>query len=69
MTFYLIIHICKTRGTNPSHTRIRHPTTRSSLSSPKIQDTSQNRQLKSHYRSRQQPRKEYRLFLSPSKIV
>ena len=59
--------INKTRDTNPSHTRIRHPTDSSSL--PTSNDTSQNRHLKSHYRLRQQPRKDYRLFLSPSTIL
>ena len=57
--------INKTRDTNLSRTRIRHPTDSSSL--PSLNDTSQNRHLKSHYRLRQQPRKNYRLFFSPSK--
>ena len=59
--------IDKTRDTNLSHTRIRHPTDSSSL--PSSKDTSQIRHLKSHYRSRQQRRKDYRLFLSPSKSL
>ena len=59
--------INKTRDINLSHTRIRHPTDSSFLLSSN--DTSQNRHLKSHYRLRQQPRKDYRLFLSPSKIL
>ena len=59
--------INKTRDTNLSHTRIRHPTDSSSL--PLSNDTSQDRHLKSHYRLRQQPRKDYRLFLSPSKFL
>ena len=59
--------ISKTHDTNPSYTRIRHPTDSSSLPTPN--DTSQNRTLKSHYKFRQQPRKDYRLFLPPSKIL
>ena len=59
--------INKTRDTNLPHTRIRHPTDSSSL--PSFNDTSQNRHPKSQYRLRQQPRKDYRLFLSPSKIL
>ena len=53
--------------TNLFQTRIRHPTERSSL--PSSNDTSQNRHLKSLCRLRQQPRKDYRLFLSLSKIL
>ena len=59
--------INKTRDTNLSLTRIHHPTDSSSL--PLSNDTSQDKYLKSHYRLRQQPRKDYRLFLSPSKIL
>ena len=59
--------ISKTHDTNPSYTRIRPPTDSSSLPTP--DDTSQNRTLKSHYKLRQQQRKDYRLFLSPSKIL
>ena len=57
----------KTLDTNLSRTRIRHPPDSSSL--PLSNDTSQNRHPKSHYRLRQQPRKDCRLFLSPSKIL
>ena len=57
----------KNRDTNLFHTRIRHPTERSSLHSSN--DTSQNRHPKSHCRLGQQPRKDYRLFLSLSKIL
>ena len=39
--------ISETHDTNPSHTRIRHPTGSSSLPTPN--DTSQNRTLESHY--------------------
>ena len=59
--------INKTRDTYLSYTRIRHPTDSSTLPPPK--DTSQNTSLNSHYKLRQQPRKDYRLFLSPSKIL
>ena len=59
--------INKTRDTNLSHTRIRQPNDSSSL--PSSNDTSQNRHLKFHYRLRQQPRKDYRLFISPSRIL
>ena len=59
--------IIKTHDTNPSSTRIRHPTDSFFLPTP--DDTPQNRTLKSHYKLRQQPRKDYRLFLSPSKIL
>ena len=59
--------ITKTLDTNPSYTRIRHPTDSSSLPTP--DDTPQNRTLKSHYKLRQQPRKDNRLFISPSKIL
>ena len=58
--------ISKTHDTNPSYTRIRHPTESSSLATP--DGTPQNRTLKSHYKLRQQPRKDYRLFVSPSNI-
>ena len=59
--------INRTRDTNLSHTRILHPNDSSSLSSSI--DTSQNRHLKSDYRTRQQPRMDYRLFLSPYRIL
>ena len=59
--------INKTPDANPSYTRTRHPTDSSSLPSPN--DTSQNRHLKSQYKLRQQPRKDYRLFLSSSKLL
>ena len=59
--------ISKTLDSNPSHTRIRHPTDSSSLPTPN--DTSQTRTLKSHYKLQQEPRKDYRLFLLPSKIL
>ena len=59
--------IRKTHDTNPSHTRIRHPTDSSSLPTP--DDTPQNRTLKSHYKLRQQSRKDYRIFHSPSNIL
>ena len=59
--------INKTRDANLYHTRIRHPTDNSSL--PISNDTSQDRHLKSHYRLRQQLRKEYRLILSPPKSL
>ena len=59
--------ITNTHDTNLSYTRIRHPTDSSSL--PTTNDTPQNRTLKSHYKLRQQPRKDYALFLSPSKIL
>ena len=59
--------INKTRDTNLSHTRIRHPT--DSSSPPSSNDTSQNRHLKSDYRLRQQPRKDCRLFFSPYRIL
>ena len=59
--------VSKTRDTNPSHTRIRHHIDSSSL--PSSTETSQNIHLKSHYRVRQQSRKEFRHFLSPSKIL
>ena len=58
--------ITKTRETNPSHTCFRHPIDSTSL--PPHNDTSQNSHLKSHYKLRKQSRKDYRLFLSPSKI-
>ena len=45
------ITINETRDTNPSYTRIRHPTDSSFL--PSSNDSSQNRHLKSHYRLRQ----------------
>ena len=64
-SFYNTIN--KTPDTNPSHTRIRHPGDSSSL--PSSDDTSQSRHLKSHFRLSQQPRKDFRLFLSPSKIL
>ena len=57
----------KTHDTNPSFTRLRHPADSSSL--PTLDDTPQNRTLKSHYKLRQQTRKDYRLFLSPYKIL
>ena len=59
--------INKTRDTNPSYSRTRHPTDSSSRSS--LNDTSQKRHLKSHDKLRPQPRKDYRLFLSPSKVL
>ena len=58
--------INKSRDINLSQTRIRHPTYSSSL--PSSNDSSQNRQLKSHYKLRQQLPKDYRLFLSLPKI-
>ena len=59
--------INKTLDTNLSRTRIRQPTDSSSL--PLSIDTSQNRHLESPYRLRHQRRKDYRLSLSPSKIL
>ena len=59
--------ITKTHDTNPLYSRIRHPTDCFSLPTP--DDTPQERTLKSHYNLRQQPRKDYRLFLAPSKIL
>ena len=59
--------ITKILDTNPSYARIRHPTDSPSL--PTTDDTPQNRTLKTHYKLRQQPRKDYRLFLSPSKFL
>ena len=59
--------INKTRDTNPSYTRIRQPTDSSSLPPPN--DRSQNRSPKPHYKLGQQPRKGYRILLSPSKIL
>ena len=55
--------IIRFHETNPTHTRIRHPTDSSSHT-----DTSYNKHLKSHYQLRQQPRKDYRPFLSLSKV-
>ena len=57
--------IRKTHDTNPSYTRFRH-TTDSSFPTP--DETLQNRILKSHYKVRQKPQKDYKLSLSPSKI-
>ena len=57
----------KTRDTSPSYIRFSHPTDSASL--PPHNITSQNRHLESYYKLRQQPRKDYRLFLSPSKIL
>ena len=59
--------INKTLDTNLSRTRIRQPTDSSSL--PLSIDTSQNTHLESPYRIKHQPRKDYRLFFSPSKIL
>ena len=59
--------ISKTNDTNPSYTRIRHPTDSSSLPTPN--DTSQIRSFKSHYKIRQQPRNYFILLFSPSKIL
>ena len=67
MTLHLVRQLQKTHDTNSSSTRIRHHTDSSSL--PILDDTLQNKTLKSHYKLRQQPRKEYRLFLSPSKVL
>ena len=56
MTLHLIRSyktITKTHDTNPSYTRIRHPTDSSSL--PTSDDKPQNRTLKSHHKLRQQP--------------
>ena len=52
--------------TNPCYTRIRHSTDSSSLLTP--DDTSQNRTLKTHYKLRQQPPKDYNFSFHPSKF-
>ena len=57
--------IIKTPNTSLSHTRNYHLTDSTSL--PSSEDAPQYRTLKPHYKLRQQPRKDYRLFLSPSK--
>ena len=59
--------ILKTHDTNPSTTRIRHPTDSSYL--PSHTDTSHIRHPKSYYQLGQQSRKDYRLFLSPFKVL
>ena len=59
--------LIKTHDTNPSHTRIRNSTDSSSFAPPT--DTCHDRHLKSLSQVRQQPRKDYRPYLSPSKVL
>ena len=67
MTLHHIRQLQKLMTLFHLQSRMRHPTDSSSLPTP--EDTPQNRIPKSHYKLRQQPRKDYRLFLSPSKIL